>query len=110
MAENNDEGHENELALWGAVGGLVGLVLAAKVLSAMGAWGNPLSWTESLILAVLVLAPLAGLVTIARHLHADVVAGKSTKATYWTAMIGISVTALALAGITSVDDLIAMAK
>ncbi|MFD8474301.1 hypothetical protein ACH4NR_32330 [Streptomyces globisporus] len=110
MADNNDEGHENELALWGAVGGLVGFVLAAKVLSAMGAWGNPLSVVECLILAVLVLAPLIGLVTIARHLHADVVAGKSTKATYWTAMIGISVTALALAGITSIDDIIAMAK
>lgn len=110
MADNNDEGHENELALWGAVGGLVGFVLAAKVLSAMGAWGNPLSVVECLILVVLVLAPLIGLVTIARHLHADVVAGKSTKATYWTAMIGISVTALALAGITSIDDIIAMSK
>ncbi|MFJ9924335.1 hypothetical protein ACIRSF_34185 [Streptomyces rubiginosohelvolus] len=110
MADDNTESYADGTALWAVVGLLVGFVLAIKVLSAMGVFGNPLSAVESLIFVALILAPMIGLTTLAKHLHADVVAGKSTKATYWTTMIGISVTSLALAGITSIDDLIAMAE
>ncbi|MFJ9924151.1 hypothetical protein ACIRSF_33195 [Streptomyces rubiginosohelvolus] len=109
MAEDGNEGNDVDV-VWAAVGFVVGGALTVKVFSAMGAMERDLAPVEILLLLALLLAPMIGLMTLAKHLHADVVAEKSTKATYWTTMIGISVTSLALVGITSIDDLIAMAK
>ncbi|MFD8079170.1 hypothetical protein ACFV3E_41830 [Streptomyces sp. NPDC059718] len=96
--------------LWAIIGFVVGGVLAFKVLSAMGVWGKPLSIVEGLICVVLFLGPFAAIMIISEHLWDDVKAGKSTNATYWTTMVGISVAALALVGVTSIDDLIGLAK
>ncbi|MGO1025775.1 hypothetical protein ACTOXX_34945 [Streptomyces rubiginosohelvolus] len=109
MAEGSNEGNDADV-VWATVGLVVGGALNAKVFSAMGAMDRDLAPVEILLLVALLVAPMIGLMTLAKHLHADVVAEKSTKATYWTAMIGISVTSLALVGITSIDDLIALAK
>ena len=89
---------------------MVGAGLAFKVISAMGVQeGEDLTVTEILIMGVLLIAPIWVLMTIAERLSAEVTAGKSTEATYWTTMTGLSVTALALVGITSIDNLLALA-
>ncbi|WP_097983000.1 hypothetical protein [Streptomyces sp. f150] len=109
MADDNDEGTDADV-IWAAVGVMAGGALTVKVFSAMGAMERDLAPVETLLFLALFLAPIIGLMIISKHLHADVIAEKSTKATYWTTMIGISVTSLTLVGITSIDDLIAMAK
>ncbi|WP_314614675.1 hypothetical protein [Streptomyces stackebrandtii] len=111
--ENGEQDQENSSDgwLWAIIGLVVGGVLAIKVLSAMGAReGNPPSLMELLIALALFLGPFYAMTTAAEHLRDDVKAGKSTNATYWTTMVGISVAALALVGVTSIDDLIGLAK
>ncbi|MFI9208832.1 hypothetical protein ACIGW7_11875 [Streptomyces sp. NPDC053253] len=114
MVDENGEQNEKDASdkpLWGIIGLVVGGVLAFKVLSAMGVReGDPASLMEILIGLALFLGPFWVIVTASEHLHADVKAERSTKATYWATMVGISVAALTLVGVTSVDDLIGLAK
>ncbi|MFF9150479.1 hypothetical protein ACF1BN_37135 [Streptomyces sp. NPDC014861] len=95
--------------VWGLAGFTAGAGLVLKVVNAMGIQeGDDLTATQILIMIVLLIAPIWVLMTIAERLSAEVTAGKSTEATYWTTMTGLSVTALALVGITSIDDLLAL--
>ncbi|MFG2331021.1 hypothetical protein ACGFMM_15500 [Streptomyces sp. NPDC048604] len=111
--ENSNQNKKDDLSdiLFGVIGLVVGAVLAAKVLSAMGLReGEKPSLPEIAIGLALFLAPFYALTEAAQHLRSDVEAGKSTNATYWTTMVGLSVSALALVGVTSIDDLISLAK
>ncbi|KUJ69704.1 hypothetical protein ACZ90_10095 [Streptomyces albus subsp. albus] len=90
---------------------VVGAVLAAKVLTAMGVReSDSVSLEEGAFGLALLMGPACLLGTVAKYLRNDIVAGKCTTATYWTTMVGLSVTALALVGVTSVDDLIVLAS
>ncbi|MYS34246.1 hypothetical protein GT025_08900 [Streptomyces sp. SID4920] len=97
--------------VWAVMSLLVGGVLAFKVLSAMGVReGEHLSPKELLIMLVLGLVPFWTIATAAEHLRKDVGTGKITFATYWTTIGGICVAALALVGVTSIDDLVGLAE
>ncbi|MGN3953506.1 hypothetical protein ACGV4K_00080 [Streptomyces sp. WAC8370] len=90
---------------------LVGGVLAFKVLSAMGVReGDDMSPTEIVIMLALGLGPFWIIATAAEHLRKDVATGKITFATYWTTIGGICVAALALVGVTSIDDLVGLVR
>lgn len=109
MTDDNRSGPDGDL-VWGILGTLAGGVLAYKVLSAMGVReGDHLSLEEIVIGLSLLLGPAWALMTAAEHLSKDVAAGKTTAATYWTTMAGLTVTALTLVGVTSIDDLLALA-
>ncbi|MFD8010738.1 hypothetical protein [Streptomyces sp. NPDC058955] len=110
MTDDNRSGPDGDV-IWGVLGLLAGGVLAFKVLSAMGVReGDRLTLEEIAIGLALFLGPFWALMTAAEHLSKDVAAGRTTAATYWTTMAGLSVTALTLVGITSVDDLLALAR
>ncbi|MCP8706949.1 hypothetical protein IGB19_03700 [Streptomyces sp. AC04842] len=90
---------------------VVGGVLAFKVLSAMGVRENEdLTLVEITTAVALLFGPVYVLTTAGKQLSKDVEVGKSTNATYWTTMAGLSVSALTLAGVTSIDDLIGLIK
>ncbi|MEU0581631.1 hypothetical protein ABZ465_30985 [Streptomyces griseoincarnatus] len=109
--QNQNDSREDESPIWGIVGLVVGGVLAFKVLSAMGVRENEdLTLVEIVTCVALLFAPVYVLTTAGKHLRKDVEAGKSTAATYWTTMVGLSISALTLAGVTSIDDLIGLIK
>ncbi|MEU5896814.1 MULTISPECIES: hypothetical protein [unclassified Streptomyces] len=109
--QNQNESREDDSHIWGLIGVVVGGVLAFKVLSAMGVRENEdLTLMEIATGVALLFAPVYVLTRAGEHLRKDVEAGKSTTATYWTTMAGLSISALTLAGVTSIDDLLGLIK
>ena len=110
-SQNHNDSRGDDSHIWGTVGVVVGGVLAFKVLSAMGVRENEdLTLVEITTTVALLFGPVYVLTTAGKHLRKDVEVGKSTNATYWTTMAGLSISALTLAGVTSIDDLIGLIK
>ncbi len=94
--------------LWGGVGFIAGFALSLTYARSRGYDRDdtlPLI-PEGIIAISLLFGPAFMMGWIADQLRQEVLSNKSTWATYWSTMFGIAVAALALAGITSFDEIL----
>ncbi|MFF9733846.1 hypothetical protein ACF1GX_31035 [Streptomyces albidoflavus] len=98
---------ENHSAVWLIPGVAIGFSLSLKYVNSLGYdKSDTLPWPTAIIMVALFFGPPVLLAWIAEQLGKEVLAEKSTWATYWTTMVAITAPALALAGVTSFDDLL----
>ncbi|MEV6976262.1 hypothetical protein [Kitasatospora sp. NPDC093806] len=122
MAEPDDEnetggapgsgngGEPDAAIIWYILGLFAGLFLMGKISVSRGLSGKPMSTTTSLLVVALFLAPMFLLGSISKHLSSEASKGNISWATYWTTMFGITISMLALLGITGIDDVIELFK
>ncbi|WP_327108663.1 hypothetical protein [Nonomuraea glycinis] len=104
---NKSKPGESLFAIWGAIGFVIGASLAAKYVYSIGyTTDDDLPWPQGIIMVSLFIGPTFLLGWIAEQLSKEVLSGNSTWATYWTTMVGITVPALAVAGITTFEDVL----
>ncbi|MFD4899400.1 hypothetical protein [Streptomyces sp. NPDC058411] len=107
---DNEDGNKSEDTpswVWLIPGAAIGLSLALKYVYSLGYdKDDTLPWSQGIIMLALGFGPAILLAWISEQLAKEVLAEKSTWATYWTTMVAITAPALALAGVTSFDDLL----
>ena len=104
---NKSETGEALSGVWLVLGFVIGVSLSTKYVQSIGyAMDEDLPWPQVGIAITLFFGPVVLLVLIAEQLRKEVLSGKSTWATYWTTMITITLPALAIAGVSTFDDIL----
>lgn len=106
-ANGDDAPGGTATVVWALLGLVAGAALTGKIIVSTGIpVDRPLPFQETVLLLVTFIGPMLLLSSVSNQLAKEADRGSISWATYWTTMAGITVSGLALIGVTSIDDLI----